>query len=63
MVNRLIAVMSEDIGICNPYLPNKMWCAYDKWRSHRDNSSGRKYLMEMLDLLLVHKTFAFNQSL
>ena len=55
MVNRLIAIMSEDIGICNPYLPIKMWSAYDKWRSHRDNTSGRKHLMNMLDLLMVHK--------
>lgn len=55
MVNRLIAIMSEDIGICNPYLPIKMWCVYDMWRSHRDNNSGRKHLMNMLDLLLVHK--------
>jgi hypothetical protein len=55
LVNRLIAIMSEDIGICNPFLPIKMWKLYDMWRIHRDSDLGRTYLIGMLDLLLVHK--------
>jgi hypothetical protein len=47
MVNRLIVVMSEEVGICAWWMPIVICRLYQGWVSNRDNPVSRKYLVDM----------------
>lgn len=51
MINRLIAMMSEDVGPCNSQLPNKVYQLYLQWVKARREASGRKILIELYHCL------------
>ena len=51
MVNRLIVVMSEEVGISAWWMPVKIQELYLRWHEHRAEPCSRKYLVEMYRLL------------
>lgn len=51
MINRLIAMMSEDVGPCNSQLPYKMHNLYLQWIKNRRDISSRKILIEIYHCL------------
>ncbi|CAF0994819.1 unnamed protein product [Rotaria sordida] len=51
MINRLIVMMSEDVGPCNSHLPSKMHNFYMQWIKSRREISSRKILIEMYHCL------------
>ncbi len=55
MINRLIAIMSEDIGVANPFLPIHMKTLYLKWTAERDSDISRQHLLDMVSHLLEGK--------
>lgn len=50
-VNRLVAMMSEDVGPTDPTLPLKVYELYSKWIENRGRTSGREYLLKLYYLL------------
>lgn len=46
-INRIIAMMSEDVGPCNTQLPNVMHKLYLQWIENRREKSSRKILIQM----------------
>jgi len=51
MINRLIVMMSEEISICNWWLPIKIKELYEAWVNSRKTSQSRKYLIAIYKLL------------
>ncbi|CAF2382758.1 unnamed protein product [Rotaria sp. Silwood2] len=51
MINRLIAMMSEDVGPCNSQLPSKMHNFYLQWIKYRREISSRTILIQMYHCL------------
>jgi len=51
MINRLICIMTEDIGPADFSLPIKIKQLYEKWQNCRNTEKSRKYLIEMYWLL------------
>ena len=51
MINRLIAMMSEDVGPCNSQLPSKLYNLYLQWIKQRREISSRKILIEIYHCL------------
>jgi hypothetical protein len=47
MINRLIAMMSEDVGPIDSQLPNKMHSLYLQWIKSRRETSSRKVLIQI----------------
>jgi hypothetical protein len=47
MINRLIAMMSEDVGPCNSQLPSKIHSFYLQWIKNRREISSRKVLIQI----------------
>lgn len=47
MINRLVAMMSEDVGPSNSQLPNKIYNLYLQWIKNRRDISSRKILIEI----------------
>ena len=47
MINRLVAMMSEDVGPTDPQLPMKIHQLYLKWIEHRREDSSREFLIEL----------------
>lgn len=47
MINRLVAMMSEEVSISSWWMPSKMLELYQKWTENRSNASSRKYLVDM----------------
>ena len=47
MVNRLVVVMSEEVGICAWWMPIVIHRLYEGWVSNRGNPVSRKYLVDM----------------
>jgi hypothetical protein len=52
MVNRLVVMMSEEISICNWWLPIKMKELYENWMKTRKTLPSRNYLIAMYKLLI-----------
>lgn len=52
MVNRLVAMMSEEVSINCWWLPIKMRELYEKWTLNRKSNGVRKYLVIMYKLLV-----------
>lgn len=52
MINRLIAIMSEEISICNWCLPIKIKELYENWMKTRKTLESRKYLIALYKLLI-----------
>jgi len=51
MINRLIAMMSEDVGPCNSQLPSKIHSFYLQWIKSRRDISSRKILIQIYNCL------------
>jgi hypothetical protein len=51
MINRLIAMMSEDVGPCNSQLPSKIHSLYLQWIKTRREISSRKILIQIYHCL------------
>ena len=47
MVNRLVVMMSEEVGISAWWMPVKMLGLYKKWIENRGGPESRKYLVDM----------------
>ena len=47
MINRIIAMMSEDVGPCNSELPSKIHKLYLQWIKYRREISSRKILVQI----------------
>jgi hypothetical protein len=47
MVNRLVVVMSEEVGICAWWMPIVIRRLYQGWVGNRGNPASRKYLVDM----------------
>ncbi|UJR35062.1 hypothetical protein I4U23_027838 [Adineta vaga] len=56
MINRLIAMMSEDVGPCNIHLPSRIHKLYLQWIQNRRENSSRKLLVELYHCLANDKT-------
>ena len=55
MVNRLVAMVSEEISISAWWMPSKIFELYQKWMENRGNASSRKYLVDMYLYLTSQK--------
>jgi hypothetical protein len=55
MINRLIACMSEDIGIASPYLPIYFKKQYLMWLENRDNDIGKVILTNLYKTMVKQK--------
>ena len=51
LVNRLVAMMSEEVNISAWWIPIKILELYQKWTGNRDNPSSRKHLVDMYSYL------------
>jgi len=51
MINRLIAMMSEDVGPCDSQLPSKIHSFYLQWIKYRREISSRKILIQIYHCL------------
>lgn len=47
MVNRLVVMMSEEVGISAWWMPLKIRELYEKWKDYRGGPEFRKYLVDM----------------
>ncbi|CAF0844669.1 unnamed protein product [Adineta steineri] len=47
MINRLVAMMSEDVGPCDHQLPHKIYNFYQQWIKNRRTISSRKILVQL----------------
>jgi hypothetical protein len=56
VINRQIAMMSEDVGPCNTELPSKMHKLYLQWIEHRRETSSRKILVQIYHSLANENT-------
>ena len=55
MINRLVVMMSEEVNISAWWMPLKIYELYQKWVENRDNTSSRKYLIDMYYYLTSQK--------
>jgi hypothetical protein len=55
MVNRLVAMMSEEVNISAWWMPSKILYLYEKWIEYRGNASSRKFLVDMYLYLTSQK--------
>ena len=55
MVNRLVVMMSEEVGICAWWMPVKILELYQKWIENRGHAFSRKYLVDMYLYLTSQK--------
>jgi len=55
MINRLLVICSEDIGIAEWWLPAEIFKLYTLWQKHRLATESQKYLIEMVNLLVHSK--------
>ncbi len=56
MINRLIAMMSEDVGPCNSQLPSHIHSLYLQWIKQRREKSSRKILVQLYHCLANENT-------
>ncbi|CAF0887041.1 unnamed protein product [Adineta ricciae] len=56
MINRLVAMMSEDVGPCNSRLPSQIYRLYLQWIKTRREPSSRKTLLELYYFVANDKT-------
>ena len=56
MINRLIAMMSEDVGPCDHQLPSQIHQLYLQWIKHRREISSRRILVEIYHYLANEKS-------
>ena len=47
MVNRLVAMMSEEVCVSVWWMPVVMWDLYQRWHKYRKHPISRKYLIDM----------------
>ena len=47
MINRLVAMVSEEVNISAWWMPAKILELYEKWHLNRGNVYSRKYLIDM----------------
>ena len=47
MINRLVAMMSEDVGPCQSQLPSHIHQLYEQWIDHRRDESSRPILVQL----------------
>jgi hypothetical protein len=55
MINRLVAMMSEEVNISAWWMPSKIFELYQKWEENRGNAISRKYLVDMYSYLTSQK--------
>lgn len=55
LANRLVVIMSEEVGISAWWMPSKILDLYEKWTESRGIASSRKHLVEMYLYLLSQK--------
>lgn len=55
MINRLIAMMSEDVGPCHPHLPKEIHRLYLQWIASRRENSSRTILVKIYQTLANEK--------
>ena len=51
MINRLVAMMSEDVGPCQSQLPSQIHQLYQQWIDHRREESSRPLLVQLYHCL------------
>ena len=51
MINRLVAMMSEDVGPCDSQLPKKIHQFYSQWITYRRDITNRKILIQLYHCL------------
>ncbi|CAF0882171.1 unnamed protein product [Adineta steineri] len=56
MINRLVAMMSEDVGPCDHQLPHKVYNFYQQWIKNRRTISSRKILVQLYYCLANQNT-------
>jgi hypothetical protein len=55
MVNRLVVMISEEVGISAWWMPKVMFDLYQKWGKNRGDVSSRKFLVDMYRYLTSQK--------